>query len=429
MISVPNHRQRSNGNNTQRLTSLLVLMILGVSVQSCAFIEDLFQGKKKKPRTEEPDKDREVEIREVEWEDVTDEEGVIRNYPDKTEDKEEIYDVLCLLPFNGQHQDKGRALYAGFKMAAESILPEINIRVTALDISRLEREPEALRKVLSMPDFDVIVTPYGTDNLNQVVELTQGSGSLLVSPWNTSPSVNRFDRYIQLNPGLQSHFRGMVDWTVREYGTTSTLIVAHRKDAASVEILQADNPAIEHYYTDLNPKKDIPELEQLLASKDVNAIIIPSWRSSDQPYFLSLLSAINAAKGQQNLSVFVLSSWMDKADLNYDQYSGLNLHFTNSRFINTTSRQVVRFEDEYIREYNFFASDDVYYGHDIFRMISEWLTLYNRRITNEIVNYECRDCFFRYDFVDKVSESGKSFILNDHVDIISLSNFQYHRVN
>ena len=428
MISVPNHRPRSNGNSSRLLGWVMVAVLAG-SLQSCAFIEDLFQGKKRKVRTERPGEKKEVEIREIEWEDVTDEEGVIRNYPDKTEDKDDIYDVLCLLPFNGTNKDKGRSLYAGMKMAANDLDLGINLRITTLDISRLAGEPETLRKLLSVPEFDVIISPYATDDVNRVIDLVQGSGSLVVSPWNTSPSVRRFDHFIQLNPGLESHFSGMVDWTVREFGAGQTLIVSSKKEMSSVKILQEDNPNLENYYTAVNPTEDIPKMKDLIASKNVEAIIVPSWRSSDEAYFLSLLSAVNAARGFRNISVVVLSSWMDNDDINFDQYRGLNLHFTNSRFKNTESRVVLRLEDQYIREYNYFADDEVFYGHDIYRMVVEWLTKYDHRVRSEIVNYECQDCFFRYDFVDEVTDEGKSYILNDHVDIISLRNFQYNRVN
>lgn len=192
MISAPNHRPRSNGNNS-RISAYLVIIVLAFSLQGCAFLEDLFQGGKKKSRTEKPVEKKEVEIREVEWEDVTDEDGVITEYPDQTPEKEDIYDVLCLLPFHGSNEDKGRSLYAGIKMASRDINPGVNVRITTLDVSRLVREPEALRKVLSAPNFDVVIGPYATDNLNRILELAQGSGAMVISPWNTSPSIRRYD--------------------------------------------------------------------------------------------------------------------------------------------------------------------------------------------------------------------------------------------
>src|SRR5690554_6400192 len=135
MTSVPNHRPRSNGNKS-RLPGILIVVLLAFSLQGCAFLEDLFQGGKKKPRTEKPVEKKEVEIREVEWEDVTDEDGVITEYPDQTPEKEDIYDVLCLLPFNGSNQDRGRSLYAGIKMAANELDLNINLRITTLDVDR-----------------------------------------------------------------------------------------------------------------------------------------------------------------------------------------------------------------------------------------------------------------------------------------------------
>ena len=428
MISVPSHRQPLNGNRS-RITGMIFLVCIVFSLQSCGFIEDLFKGKEKIDRTERPPEKKKVEIRKIEWKDVTDLEDIIRNYPQETEDEKDIYDVLCLIPFSGTNQDKGKSLYSGIKMAADISKPSVNIRITTFDIARLADQKETLRKILSVPGFDLIVSPYSTDDVNQVIELSRGSGAVVLSPWNTSSAVNRYSHYIQLNPGLESHFRGMVDWTAREYGIERTLIMGHKKDAQLVEMLKEENVHLENYFTSSNPKDNITDLSHLIASKNVKAIILPIWRASDESYFLSVLSAINAARGSKTVSVFVLSSWMNNENINFNQFNGLNLHFTSSRFVNSESKAVQRFEDRYIEQYNFFASDEVFYGHDVYLMISDLLSQYQNKMTDQIMNYKCRDCFFRYDFVDKISEEGQPYITNEHIDIISFKDFQYHRVN
>lgn len=427
MISVPSHQQPSNGNRS-RIIRIFILLCLVFSIQSCGFIQDLFQGKTKVDRTERPPEKEKVEIRRIEWKDVTDLEEVIRNYPEETKD-EHIYDVLCLLPFSGSNQEKGKALYSGIKMAAEKSNPAVNIRITTFDITRLKEQKEMLRKILSVQGFDLIISPYSTDDVNQVIELTRGSGAVVLSPWNTSTSVNRFSKYIQLNPGLESHFSEMVDWTAREYGIDKTLIVGHKKDAQLVEMLQDQNTNLENYFISSNSTESIAYLGQLIASKNVQAIILPIWRASDESYFLSVLSAINAARGARQISVFALSSWMNNENINYNQFNGLNLHFTSSRFVNSESLAIQRFDDRYIDQYKYFASDDAYYGHDVYWMIIDWFSQYENKIADQVINYKCRDCFFRYDFVDKVSERGQPYITNEHVDIISFRDFQYHRVN
>lgn len=428
MISVRNHRRPSNGNKPS-IYSLLFFIIILLSLQSCAFIEDLFSGKDKKEPKERPDEKKKVEIRELEWEDVTDAEEVIRNYPDRTDDKEEIFDVLCLLPFSGANQEKGRSLYTGIKMAAKGAAASINIRITTFDIARIARNADGLREILTSPEFDLVISPYSTDDVNNMIELSRGSGAVVLSPWNTSSSIKKFSRYVQLNPGLESHFSGMVDWTTREFGVNRTLVVSHKKDARLVELIQDQAAGLEDFFTSSNPKEDIQDLGQLIVSKNVEAIIIPSWRSSDEAYFLSLLSAINAARRGQAVSVFVLSSWMDNSNINYDQFNGMNLHFTSSRFVNSESRAVQRFDEQYIDQFHFFPENDVYYGHDVYLMVMDWLSQYKSDLADQLINYECRDCFFRYDFVNKISDEGQSYILNDHVDIISFKDFQYHRLN
>lgn len=428
MISVQSHPLRSNGNKF-RIFRILILLIVVFSLQSCGFIDDLFRDKPEETKETTKVEDKKVEIKEVKWEDVTDAEEVIRNYPEESVKPDDIYDILCLLPFTGPHRLKGRSLYVGLKMAAKESNPGINLRFTTFDVARLKSEPEMLRKILSTPHFDFILAPYATDDVNQAIEIARGSGANILSPWNTSPSVNRFGKYIQLNPGLKSHYNGMVEFTARKFGRERTMIISGRKDAQLVEMLQNKAPGLENFYTASNPKQDISQLTQLISSKNLEAVILPSWRSSDEAYFLTLLSTLNAARDGKTLHVFVLASWLDNQNINYDQYKGLNLHFTNSRYINHAHRPIRRFEDRFIDEYHYFADDDIFYGHDIYMLISELLTEYQRRVEKEIVNFECSDCFFRYDFSEEISDDGQPFILNNHVDIISLKDFQYQRVN
>ncbi|MBY5959832.1 hypothetical protein KUV50_16885 [Membranicola marinus] len=428
MISVQSHLQPSNGNKSV-VPGLILLIFVAFSVQSCGFIENLFQGKKEKTRPDRPKEEEKVVIQEIEWEDVTDLEEVIKDYPDKVGEKQDIYDVLCLLPFGGAHKNKGQSFYAGLKMAANSAHPSVNIRVTTFDVARLDTRPEALRKILATPEFDLVISPYSTTDVNNVIELTQSSGATVLSPWNTSPDIHKFPKYVQLNPGLESHLSGMVDWTAREYGVEQTLILSHKKEADLVRILKKNTTNLEEYFTSSNPKEDINELTQLMASKNVKAIIIPSWRSSDEAYFLSLLSSINAARRGRSISVFVLSPWMDNDHINFSQFSGMNLHFTSSRFIDTKSRAFQRFESEFMNKYSYFANEDVYYGHDIFLMMMDWLSSENRKLTDEVINTNCRDCFFRYNFRERISDEGQPYISNDHVDIISFKDFEYRRIN
>lgn len=433
MILAKNHRRRSSGNKSGRSSNTIVLYLLMfmvlVNVQSCAFIEDLFGKKEEKTRPADKERERKDEVKEVEWEDVTKEEEVIREYPHKADEKKEFFDVLCFLPLNGDHMQKGRDLYAGLKMAANDYRSDLKIRFTTFDVNKVRKEPEIVRKLLSTPEFDMIIAPYATADVNQVIELAKGSGAVILSPWNTSSSVDRFKGYIQLNPGIESHFKHIADFSQREFGAGRSVIIGAKKDASSVEMLKQFSPGMNVYYTSSNPKNDFEEISHLISSKNIKSVIIPSWRSADESYFLSLLSTINSARQNQKINVFMLASWLNNDKIQYEQFRGMNLHFTNSRFIDYRRGAIQRFDDAYYQKFDFFATEDVYYGHDIFLLASGLFQKFGYESMDQIVNFECQDCLFRYDFVNQVESGGNSFIQNDQVDIISWENYQYQRVN
>jgi len=432
MTLAKNHPPRSSGNKkglvNQAVPYLLIFVVL-LNLQSCAFIEDLFGKKEDTTRQVDREKKEKAEIKEIEWEDDTKEDEVVREYPDQLEDEKEFFDILCFLPFNGGNRQKGRDLYAGLKMAANEYAGELKLRFTTFDVEKLRSEPNVVRKLLSTPEFDMIIAPYGTSDVNQVVEMAKGSGATILSPWNTSASVDRFDHYVQMNPGIESHFRQIADYTRREFGESRSLIIGAKKDAPSVRMIQEIAPGIEVFYTSTDPKRDYEEMSYLIASKNIRSVIIPSWRSADESYFLSLLSTLNSARENQKINVFMLASWMNNDKIQYEQLRGMNLHFTSSRFVDYMRGPIQRFDDSYYRKFNYFASEDVLYGHDMFLIASGLFLEYGYQIPDQIVNFNCQDCLFRYDFVNQVDENGNSFILNDHVDIVSWKDYEYRRVN
>ena len=432
MILAKNHPRQSSGNKRRfvnQVVPLLLMFVVLLNLQGCAFIEDLFGKKEDTTRQVDREKIKDAEVKEVEWEDQTKEEEVVREYPDQLEEEKEFYDVLCFLPFNGSNRQKGRDLYAGLKMAANEYAGDLKLRFTTFDVEKLRSEPNVVRKLLATPEFDMIIAPYGTSDVNQVVEMAKGSGATILSPWNTSASVERFDRYVQINPGIESHFRQIASFTQRKFGEARTLIIGARKDAPSVKMIQKISPGIDVFYTSNDPKEDYEVMKDLIASKNIRSVIIPSWRSADESYFLSLLSALNSARDDQTLNVFLLASWMNNDKIQYEQLRGMNLHFTSSRFLDYMRGPIQRFDDSYYRKFNYFPSEDVLYGHDLFLIASGLFSKYGFRISDQIVNFDCQDCLFRYDFVDQVDENGNSFILNDHVDIVSWKDYEYRRVN
>lgn len=427
MTLVPNHRPRLSGN---RSGTLLFLLLCAFSMQSCGFMDDLFKPKKEVKERERVEVEESVEVEEIKWRDVTRQDKVLEEYPvDEVAEEHRAVRVLCIFPFAGNMENRMSAFYSGFKQAGLNFTGDYTFDVTAMDIAEVLNTPSVLPKLIDRENADVIVLPYSSPNINEILKYAKRSNIPVISPWNTSNEVDFYKGYIKLNPDLNTHLNAMVEYAVRISTAANTLVLAEKKDANMVEHMLETNANIQHLYTSSNPKDDIFRIQNMMDAHGITSVIIPSWRSSDEAYFISLLSALNAARQGKVISVFALSSWMNSQKINFDQFAELNLHFTSSRFLDSTLPNVGRFEDNYYNEFKYFANESVFYGYDVFSIIAQLYSQYGYNWLLRVDEFSCRDCFFRYRLQETNNGNKASFFENSHVDIISLKDYQYNRVN
>ncbi|GAA5220714.1 hypothetical protein GCM10025777_13440 [Membranihabitans marinus] len=399
-------------------------------MQSCGFMNDLFKPKKEVKERERVVVEESVEVEEVKWRDATIEDKVLEEYPaEKVVDESRPIRILCIFPFEGNMENRMSAFYSGFKQAGLKFSGNYSFDVTAMDIAEIINTPSVLPKLVDRENADVIVLPYSSSNINEILKYAKRSNIPVISPWNTSNEIDFYKGYIKLNPDLNTHLIAMAEYAVRLSTANNTLILTEKKDANMVDQMLKANSDIQHLYTSSNPKDDIARIQSSIEAHDISSVIIPSWRSSDEAFFISLLSALNAARQGKVISVFALSSWMNSQKINFDQFSELNLHFTSSRFLDNTIPIVSRFEENYYNQYKYFANESVFYGYDVFSIIAQLFSQYGYNWLSRLNEFSCSDCFFRYRIQENINAEGTSYFENRHVDIISLKNFQYNRVN
>lgn len=425
MISVRNLRLPLNGS---RIRIILCIIVLGTVLQSCVFLEDLFAEKSKKERKEEHEEEEDVTVKDVEWEDKTDEDQVVKEYPAKRSFENRTVNILFTMPFRGKRAEPTTSFYIGFKMAAEEYAGSKDYKISTLDIDDLTNSSRTMESIINPENTDLIIGPYSSVDVNRIIGFAKGSDIPLVSPWNTSTSVELYEEYIQLNTGLDEHLSEMADFATTQFGTERTLVLAEKKDSRLVDIMKKKEPLLPSYFTTSAPRDEIEDLSHILESRNVEAVIIPNWRLADESYLISLLSALNAARGERPLSVMALGTWMDNDNVSFDQFDGLHFHFTSSRFLNEVLPKVQRFDEKYFQKYNYFASEEVFYGYDIFYLLTGLIDRYDIEWVENIENVDCRDCFFEYDLI-RGEHEGQPYIFNDHVNIVSFQNFQYARAN
>src|SRR5690625_3510338 len=160
MTLAKNHPPRSSGNKkglvNQAVPYLLIFVVL-LNLQSCAFIEDLFGKKEDTTRQVDREKKEKAEIKEIEWEDDTKEDEVVREYPDQLEDEKEFFDILCFLPFNGGNRQKGRDLYACLNMAENDYAGECKIMFTTFYVEIQRIESNDVQNVTTRSDIIICI--------------------------------------------------------------------------------------------------------------------------------------------------------------------------------------------------------------------------------------------------------------------------------
>jgi hypothetical protein len=283
---------------------------------------------------------------------------------------------------------------------------------------------------------DVVIGPYLSKNLKVVSDYCRDNGKVLISPWNSTEVVTDNPDFYQMRPSLTHHCEALLKYAKSKNLNEEILIISDAtRNTGIVDEIQnfhkklEGNPNVKdlnHYAVrDINSSNIIEEMTNLWTKDSIRSIVVPIW--SPESFVISLLSKINFAKANREITVYGLPQWMDMQRMDFALYENLNVHVSSVHpIINNTPKRAA-FRNHYFSTYGTLPDQDTYYGLDFAEWFQSTLGEHGLDFSTPPSSSATDQLF---DFMTVMSSDGEfeGYRTNTHIDILRFDNYKFESV-
>lgn len=342
--------------------------------------------------------------------------------------------------------------YSGAQMAMDELRSQSGTRSTYyVDVKDTQAEPGRTQSLTQSPSFNaaqVVIGPYVKGNVSTMANAVKGKETVLVSPFSAGAGIsNQNPNYVQVNPTLNTHLRGILDHAMKSQNSDRIVLVTDGSDAQKGRLttLQEDwkllnNNAkiapLEELTVDIN-NADATFAEYLTGNRTV--FIVPVYENeSFVANFLRKLYSETREDFGKNVAVYGLPQWVDFTRINFDYYEGTNVHVSSSVHIDLLDPAVRSFRREFYDRFATLPRDEAYVGYDVTRYFMRMLAEHGTRFQYDLpANPETLlHTKFWFEPVYAVGADGMAVenapierFENKYVNILRFRDFMFRRVN
>ncbi|MFN7118011.1 MAG: ABC transporter substrate-binding protein [Saprospiraceae bacterium] len=296
------------------------------------------------------------------------------------------YNVAVMLPFltdrfssaNAalpQNSDWALNFYGGMRLAFEDLEREgIKLNVSVLDTRASEAYTGQLtRSNADLRDAHLIIGPYRREEARVIAGFATTNDKTVVSPYTTSDSVTvNNPNYIQINPTLRTHCEAITRHARARFRPEQIVLVCRGREVERLQYFQEENARISggrnvrrfrEYVVPENQDVNSGQLLSLLQT-DTTVFLVPSW--APESFINSFLRKLDLAKrANQGVVVYGMPQWMQYETVDYELYERLNVHISNSTFLDPLSTATQVFRRRFFDRYGAVPKEEAYLGYDV----------------------------------------------------------------
>ncbi|MEL6864377.1 MAG: ABC transporter substrate-binding protein [Bacteroidota bacterium] len=366
------------------------------------------------------------------------------------------YNVAILMPFltnrfnelDGGINDKSMLalqFYSGAKLALEELSEEgVKLNVSVHDSEASERKTEELLSSSSLYNANMIIGPVRKDNLKLVADFAKANGAVHVSPMNPSTGVTKDNPYfVQVSPSLRSHCEAITRHIKDRFEDDQVVLVCRnkREEVARLKYFQNAKFAIEgstladrfkEYVVTVN-SADYEEMDvtPYIQEGDTTVFVIPSF--SNESFVYSFLRKVNLAKGNSTIYVYGMPQWQRYKRISFDYYEKLNVHISNSTYIDNEADKVRQFKQRFFDRFGTVPDEDAFIGYDVTKYFGQMISRHGTMFQDQLERYPNASLHTRFDF-ERILPSGSSSededqkitrFENKHVNILKFQDYYF----
>lgn len=373
---------------------VLLLFIVGCKTKKISLSDDVVRIDDKKPKVEIKGKD---ELVIIEKEDTLklDLDSLIQEIELK-----ELYKIAFILPFDEdsifkKYHLKGERDLSDFNFTIEAenalsfiqgvmIAMELNTLPTKIELLVFDskKSPRDLTEILKKVEQikpDWIVGGLNRNEARTIADFAKKNKIYHFSPFLPSGSIvenNPF--YVMVEPGIDKHFDEMIAYVLDSLPEASFKIFHEdnkngyeyaKKIEGNFKIYNDDtiqnktiNYALIEVPSDANDRKKFKALDYL-DKEAMNVIIIPSF---NEGFVQSIMFQLNSASRNHKVKLFGMPTWIDSETFRLRHFNTLNLHLTQSSFIDNDFSQVaIFFHENFVDKFKKEPSNFAFLGADL----------------------------------------------------------------
>jgi ABC-type branched-subunit amino acid transport system substrate-binding protein len=319
--------------------------------------------------------------------------------------------------------------------------PAIDAEVFVFDT---RNDPNTTRKVLNSPDFpdaDLVIGPVYNKNLRVAAEYCKREKIPMISPLSSSSSITSGNPYYySANGTSSSHYEALVHH-IKKFYPNDTLHIIHngsQRERSVIDLYRAIS--LSEYEDEANPVIEIEmttesntlDLRYEFDSLANHVVFIPSYDEIFTNYALSQLAQI---KTYYPSVVYGMPTWINFTNANYDYFEWLQVHVTESYWIDESNVEMVKTRASFRSKYGMEPGEYAMQGYDLAHFVIAYLS-------GDAAEKKNREHFFTVDepfkglqtsfhFIPRFREGSDKidFWDNQYIQVLKFENYRYNKVD
>ncbi|MEP7197232.1 MAG: ABC transporter substrate-binding protein [Saprospiraceae bacterium] len=373
-------------------------------------------------------------------------------YKNKINKEENVYRVVCLLPFKTIANDTAASkinsssyrfiqYYSGMNIAIEEQNKDQGKRIEfdTYDCESAAEVGEILSKYDRKPPH-LIIGPQKVEALKFASEWAKSHETSLLSPWVSSSSIaedNPF--YVQIKSGLTAHYENINQHARAHFPAENIILISKSEDESKARYFN-DSTQYKNITEKVIKESDLstgvdPIIAPLLKENGPTVFILPLASSKDENYIYHFIRRMASEKTNKEIIIYGMYKWLEmKSDI-IDFLNIYKIRLSVGNYFDPDDNDIKSFKRRYFDKYREFPSQDALEGYDLTKYCIKALRQIGPEFQwkNEHPNTNYLETDFIIKPVIKLKDIGQNKVIdyyeNAYLKIVEIRNNKYKIVD
>lgn len=443
MTSVQNHLQLLSGNSKR----IGILILLGLSLQSCSVFEGIF-GRKNPPPPPPPieediEPEPEPEVPEVV---VVEPKDTIRIPDEPIIIEKEKINIAVMLPFQLDKMDAGSSLpsaaqnslevYKGIKFAIDEVnFTDKEVNIYFIDNDGNPTKTESLVGQSPFPAVDLVIGPLYSKSIQAIDGFSKAQQIPFISPLSSAENLAVDNKFIYAaNATKPSRYKQLLEFVSKEF-INPNLGVYYQ----SIKSEETDKNLLINTATDMNieiheelseGRNTLTAVNKLLKEGQENVLIFTVDSNEEGiRYFDQMLTYLNGLTSKYDINVIGLSEWNDVPKFSAKKYPELDVYVLDRYLDKTNSPKAFKFDSLKAKNKNQPLHIYSLQGYDIMSYMFMLIEKHGKDFEKHLIDHEYQGVQNLFSFGAYTENGQFRFYDNKHINILKFNGEEWKLVD